>query len=113
MGICWDCYWGWPKPVADIYDKALATLERYESPLHFGPAHVVWEDENFDLAESCLKDFEEWKGDYSEKDLAIVRQSLMELAKLPLNVRCVCPDDYDDEHPELFSPPKGVEMVKR
>jgi len=114
MGICWDCYWGWPKPVADIYDKALNDLDGYKSPLHFGPSHIVWEDENFHSAEWCLEHFDENTVEYySESDIAIVRRSLQELAALPLNVRCVEPEDYDDEHPELYPPPPGIEMVRR
>jgi len=113
MGICWYCHWGWPKVVADIYDKALSELDGYDSPLHFGPAHIVWEDENFDSAEWCLEHFDEYTGDYSLEDLAIVKRSLEELAAVPVNDRCVEPDDYDDEHPALFPPPKGVEMVRR
>lgn len=112
MNICWSCYWGWPKPVADIYTKALEQLDGYDSPLEFGPGHVVWSDENFDSAEWCLEHFEDYKGDYSDEELAIVRWSLEELAKLPLEVRCIEPDDYDGEHPELFPPPQGMEMEK-
>ena len=112
--ICWYCHWGWPKPVAEIYLKALKLLNGQESPLHFGPAHVVWEDENFELAESCLEDFDEFENycDYSDYELSIVRQSLEELAKLPVHVRCVEPEDYDGKHPELYPPPDGVEMIK-
>ncbi len=113
MGICWNCYWGWPKPVADIYDKALAALAGDESPLDYGPGHIVWADENFDSAEWCLKHFDEHRSDYSDADRAIVKESLEKLTELPLNVRCVEPEDYDDEHPELYPPPKGIEMVLR
>lgn len=113
MGICWYCHWGWPKVVADIYDKALSDLGEYDSPLHYGPAHIVWEDENFDSAEWCLEHFDEYTGDHSIKDLVIVRRSLEELAAVPVDDRCVEPDDYDGEHPELFPPPKDVEMVHR
>jgi len=31
--ICWYCYWGWPKPVAGIYKKALC--DRYHGKLYF------------------------------------------------------------------------------
>ena len=113
MGICWYCYWGWHKPVADIYDRALSDLDGAISALHFGPAHIVWEDENFHSAEWCLDHFDEDRGDYSDADLEIVKRSLQELAALPLEVRCVEPEDYDDEHPELFPPPNDVEMVRR
>lgn len=86
MGIY---YRGWPKPVADIYQKALQALDGYESPLHYGPAHIVWDDENFDSAEWCLENFDKYKGDYSDADLAIVKKSLEELVALPLETRCV------------------------
>ena len=46
MGLCYYCHWGWPKPIADIYDKYLEIAG--SSAMHFGPAHVVWEDENFE-----------------------------------------------------------------
>jgi len=113
MGICWYCYWGWAKPVADIYDKALADLDGYENPLHYGPSHVVWEDENFDLAEWCLENFHKYREDFVEADLKIVKRSLEQLAELPLNIRCVRPEDYDEEHPAMFPPSQNVEMVKR
>ena len=110
--ICWYCHWGWPKPVAEIYEKALKKLGGHDSPLLFGPAHIVWEDENFDCVDQCLKDFEENKGDYSDKELEIVRQSLEELKELPLCIRCIEPEDYDGEYPNQFPPPNGIEMVK-
>jgi len=110
MGICWYCYWGWPKPVADIYLKALEKLNGYESPLHFGPAHVVWDDENFDSAQSCLNDFDKYTDGYTKEEMDIVRESLVELAALPESDYEIIPDDYDGEHPELFPP--TVEVVK-
>lgn len=110
MGVCWYCYWGWSKPVMDIYKKALKNLGRDNHPLIYGPSHVVWADENFESAEWCLKHFDAYKNDCSVDELAIVYQSLIELTKLPLSVRCPKPDNYDEEHPELW-PPK-IEMVK-
>ena len=111
MSICWYCYHGWPKPVAEIYKRALADLDGDESPLHYGPGHIVWEDENFDSAEWCLEHFDEYKFDHSESDLVIVRRSLEELAALPLEVRDGVPDDYDGEHPENYPPQVEVEKV--
>lgn len=113
MSICWYCYWGWPKIIADIYDHALSELDNYSDPLHFGPAHIVWEDENFDQAEWCLENFDKYKGGFTEKELTIVKQSLEELSKVPINLRDIVPDDYDLEYPENFPPPKDVKMVKR
>lgn len=110
MQTCWYCHWGWAKPVADIYLEALRRLDGDDFPLKFSAAHIVWEDENFDAAEWCLEHFDEYKSGYKEKYLAVVRWSLEELAKLPLDIREIIPDDYDGEHPEFF-PPK-VEVVK-
>jgi len=112
--ICWYCHWGWPKQVSEIYEVALKNLGGCESLLHFGPSHVVWEDENFDGAEWCLEHFDDYEdNNYSNSNLEIVRWSLKELVKLPLHIRCVEPEDYDGEHPELFPPQNGIEMVRR
>lgn len=108
--ICWYCHWGWPKPVAEIYQEALAALDGDEMPLHYGPAHVVWEDENFDLAQACLDDFNERQYDYSAGQLAVVRRSLEQLAALPESAWNAEPADYDGFHPENYPP--TVEMVR-
>lgn len=107
--ICWYYYWGWPKPVADIYKKALLALDGNKWPLHFGPSHVVWEDENFGSASWCIEDFNDYRGDYSQAQLDVVLQSLKELVDLPRHAWDVEPKDYDGEHPENFPP--TVEMV--
>ena len=112
LSLCWYCYWGWPKPVAEIYQEALRDLDGYDSPLKSGPGHIVWSDENFDSAEWCLEHFDEYKRGYSDEEMAIVKKSLQKLASLPKSIRCVEPEDYDDEHPELFPPPNGTEMVR-
>ena len=102
--ICWYCHWGWAKPVAEIYLRALKDLDGYDSPLLYGPGHVVWCDENFDLAESCLENFDQYKYEYTQEELAIVRRSLEELAQIPMDDREIIPDDYDGENPENFPP---------
>ena len=109
--ICWFCHWGWPKLIADVYSKALAKLGGDAAPLRFGPAHVVWDDENFDLAQSCLDDFESNKGSFSDSDLRVVRRSLVELLLVDDKYK-EWPADYDGEHPEKFPPPADWEMVK-
>ena len=109
MGMCWYCHWGWPKPVADIYDKGVEMSSW--SAMHFGPGHIVWEDENFDSPEWCLENFEKYKRDYSDEELEGVRWSLEELAKLPLEIRDPQPDDYDDANPAKYPPPKGMIMI--
>lgn len=104
MSVCWYCYWGWAKPVAEIYQESLKRLDGNSFPLLYGPAHVVWEDENFDLAELCLRTFESQGNGYTDSQLDIVRWSLEQLIKLPPEDRCIEPSDYDGEHPEMYPP---------
>ena len=100
--ICWFCYWGWHPQVKAIFDEAVAQIGD-ESPLMGGPSHIVWADENFDSAQWCLDHFDEYKGDYSEIDLAIVRKSLECLVALPAEFKTE-PAGYDGEHPEHYPP---------
>lgn len=110
--ICWHCHWGWSKPVANIYHEAVKKLGAWE-PLHFSAGHIVWEDENWDCVEDCLRRFDEWKNTkYTKEQNEIVRWSLEELSKIPLEIRDPCPDDYDGKHPENFPPPDSITMVK-
>lgn len=118
--ICWYCYWGWPKAVANIYDA------NGGPDLDYGPGHVVWADENFDdeSIEFCLKECDEWAArpfpdDGSNSDqfrLAIARQSLVELLGVPESVRVPRPDYFELEietSPEIYPPPPDFPMVKR
>ena len=108
--MCWYCHWGWPKAVALIYKEALRRLEGDNSPLDYGPAHVVWADENFDCAESCLGDFDKYADRLSEDEQEVVRWSLEQLAKIPLSERDPAQDDWHNNataHP----PPDGVELI--
>ena len=84
MGACYWCHWGWPKPIREIYEDCLAKLGGNRNPLHFGPAHLVWEDENWDLAQWCLDHFDEFKFDLTECELVIVRESLVRLIAVPV-----------------------------
>lgn len=115
--ICWYCYWGWPKPVHDIYQNASVQMNGDTSALEFGPAHIVWADENFgdDSIKWCMEHFGENSDNerFSGVDLAIVMQSLVALLAVPVAIRCCVPDAYDDEHPKNFPPPAGLEMVKQ
>ena len=108
--MCCFCYWGWPEPIAKIYLRAVADLGGNVWPLHFGPAHIVWEDENFDWAERCLENFEKYSCDNSKEELTVVRWKLEELAKLPPEIRDIVPADYDGQHPERYPP--SVEVIK-
>ncbi len=83
-----------------------------DMPLLYGPAHVVWADENFDFAPWCLKSFDQHRGDFSDEELAIVKRSLEQLAALPAEAWDVEPEAYGGEHPENFPPPTNVKMVR-
>ena len=110
IGVCWWCHWGWPKPIRDIYIEAVRKLEDNESPLLFGPAHIVWEDENWDAAQWCLDHFDEFRGDHSDEDLEVVRWSLEELLKVDKEFMTV-PEDYDGENPQNYPPPANWIMM--
>lgn len=114
MGICWYCYWGWSKPVADIYTRFVAVAG--ESAMHYGPAHIVWDDENFEreCVQYCVDGFDaddaHWNdGRHTRDELEAVRQSLFALLALPDAELAPMPEDYDDEHPADYPP--AVEMV--
>ena len=115
--ICWYCHWGWSEPVAKIYKLALEKLHGGEMALHYGPSHIVWEDENWfdDNIQFCLKEcdnYDDYKDRYSKEEIDIVRWSLEELLKLPIEVRDPCPEDYDEEHPEKYPPINGIKMIR-
>ena len=110
--MCYWCHWGWPKPIRDIYDGCVARVG--ESPLLYGPAHIVWADENWESAQWCLDHFNEYKRDYTEDELKIVRESLEKLL--------VTPDEYKTEpggyneckhDPANFPPPRHWECECR
>lgn len=116
--MCWYCYWGWPKPVADVYDKHLAAVDGVEDVLHYGPAHIVWADENFqdDNIDYCIEQCdkpEKYAGRLSPEEIWVVRQSLLALKAIPIEIRCPpgCENDNDDA--PKYPPPVGMEMVKR
>jgi hypothetical protein len=119
MGICWYCYWGWPKASQNIFDKAVEKLGGDDSPLLFGPSHVVWEDENF--CDRSIRDCLDYFGPFLERtpdrfdefQLSVVRWSLEELLKVPEEIRCCEPEDYDEENPKNFPPPDGIEMARK
>lgn len=87
MDICWDRYWGWAKPVADIYEEAIRRLGGVSTALHYGPAHIVWEDENWNSVDWCLEHFDEYLHGILETEAIVIRWSLEELAKIPLAER--------------------------
>lgn len=108
--ICWWCYWGWPKQIRDIYDRGVAVAG--EMAMDYGPAHVVWSDENWDCAPGCLKDCDDPRYDeWPLEDLEAVRCSLRELIALPPELK-EAPAGYDGRHPERFPPPASWVMVK-
>ena len=84
--------------------------------MHFGAAHIVWEDENFERehVQWCIDHLEpkdhmpSWTYDAHEA----VRQSLLELLALPDELLDPYPDSYEwgDSNPADFPP--GIEMER-
>jgi hypothetical protein len=74
---------------------------------------VGWSDENFgrETVQWCLDNFDDYRHDYSDEELAAVKASLVDLLALDDAIRDPEPDDYDDEHPENYPP--AVEMVRK
>jgi hypothetical protein len=103
--ICWYCYWGWSKPVKDIYNKYINIAG--ESAMHYGAAHIVWDDENFEREHIkwCLDNFEIGKReDSTDEENKATKQSLIDLLELPDDILCPEPEDYDGIHPENYPP---------
>ena len=81
--------------------------------MHYGAAHIIWEDENFKRhhVQWCLDHFDQYKHeDSTDAENEAVRQSLLELLALPDDVLAPEPEDYDGVHPEAY-PPK-VQMAR-
>ena len=112
MAICWYCHWGWSEPVAAIYRRYLAVAG--ESAMHYGPAHIVWEDENFEResVQGCLDHVNEYRHETAtDEQHAAVKASLEALLALPDDLLDPCPMDYDNENPTQYPP--AVKMVPR
>ena len=112
--ICWHCYWGWPVPVMDIYKRSVAKLDGDWMALDYGPAHVVWADENFErnTVEWCLENCR--TGKYCDGltpwQVAVIAESLEALLALPDEIRESCPlayEESDQKNPELFPPARN------
>lgn len=113
MSICWYCCWGWSRPVAEIYLEALRRLDGYESVLDYGPAHIVWCDENWndESIQGCLRDCDErrwFHDDLSDNEIDVIRWSLLELLKIPEDVRNCEPEEYEGVDPDSFPPTSDV-----
>lgn len=117
MATCYWCYWGWPKPIKDIYDKALIKLDGDTTPLDFGPAHTIWSNENWDseTVQWCLDEdtYKEAWDDLTDIESAVVRESLELLLALSDDYKSE-PEGYDDddENPQKFPPPEYWKCVK-
>lgn len=123
MGVCYWCFWGWPKEVAEIYNEALVELQKIgdeygEQDLEYGPAHIVWCEENWedDSVRFCIEACDD-TGTYNDVQpavLAIIRASLVKLLGVPIEMRTE-PDGYlaDDDHPEKYPPPSQWQMMQR
>jgi hypothetical protein len=115
-GICWYCYWGWARPVKEIYERAVEELG--DSVVDYGPGHIVFADENFENhnIEFCLNECDANRDSYrdrmSDAEIDRLRAYLVELRQVPEEVRCCAPEEYwkDADHPERYPP--TIEVVK-
>jgi hypothetical protein len=113
MPVCPFCKFGWPKQIAEIYQRHIETAG--DSAMHFGPAHVVWEDENFEResVQWCLDHFDEYaREDHIPEEHAAVRQSLIELLALPDDILDPFADVDWDSDPSTWTAPAGIEFVR-
>lgn len=93
--------------VTKIYNQALGMCDGMWKALHFGPSHIVWEDENFwdHSIEFCINEMNtETYDNFSDEQLNAVRWSLEQMALMPESERCVEPDDYNGENPDDYPP---------
>lgn len=113
--MCWFCTWGWPLAIKEIYLRYRNVVG--VTALHYGPAHIVWDDENFyrESIEFCLKECARREDyDLTMVELDAVKQSLLELRELPDRILCPRPDfDPCEDAPEDFPPPPDLEMESR
>lgn len=112
MGICWTSYWGLPKPVAEIFQRAEAELT--DDVLEYGPGHIVFSDYNLEDRHItyCLDLLlaRDYKYELSEREQTSLFGYLQELLAIPESERCIVPEEYDGEHPENFPP--QVETIR-
>lgn len=111
--MCWYCYWGWPKPIADVYLRAIADLGGRSAPLLYGPAHIVWADCNFDSAQWCIDNFDKYAGGLEPQEREVVMRSLRELLEVPNYLKHEPEGDYSLPDDDAAHPPwPGVVMVQ-
>jgi hypothetical protein len=135
MAICWYCHWGWPAVVREIHDRYAAMCIHGADGLHYGPSHVVWDDENFTdhtiigCIEGAAEHHQEFigtdtdfgalagRGESEEfwnpvQDFLMAVMSLLELLQVPEAIRCCEPEDYDLERPENYPPPPNLDCQR-
>ena len=117
MVSSWFCFWGWPRPVADIYVRAVRKLNGDSYALRYGPSKMVWEGGHFSQAKLCLEcwDVRSWGG-LTESELEVVRTSLEELTQVDPDL-LVPPKDYcgrprSVSAPALYPPRPDVTYVR-
>lgn len=91
--------------IIEIYENArrafrrLGIEEEFERAMHFGPAHIVWDDGNYDCALWCVKRFDQHSEGLSVCARAIVMWSLVELVAVTPQRKSECDDKtitFDD-----------------
>lgn len=92
--MCWYCEHGLPKAVQAIYDRYRAIAGWLL--MDCGPAHVVWGDFNLDTdsIQWCLDNFDRFRReDGTDEEHKAVRDSLVELLKIPESERDPAPPE--------------------
>lgn len=93
----------WGVKTKAVYRVSLEAVGGDADVLDYGPAHVVWADDNFEdeSIQFCLGECEtrrqEWLDKFGEAKLDAVRTSLELLLKIPEDERGDDPQDYGDD----------------
>ncbi|QEG08323.1 hypothetical protein HWC26_gp071 [Aeromonas phage 2L372X] len=76
-----DMIWGAYNKARDLAIQNGIEDKEIRGALHFGPAHILWEDQNFKLQDIkwCLDNFDNFTGKHSKECLEYVKYSLLEL----------------------------------
>lgn len=81
--------------------------------MHYGPAHIVWEDENFARHHvgQCLENFDKYRAeDCTDTEHQAVKDSLLALLELSDEVLEPIDDDNCHSDPDAYPPPAGMIM---
>ncbi len=78
----------WPREVAAIYKRCVDVVG--VGAMNYGPAHIVWDDGNFDSGsiQWCIDNAWKNRNELGDDAVAVVIQSLHDLASVSESIRC-------------------------